>query len=324
MPKKVEISHRTIVFVFLFVFALWFLYFIRDIILQLFVALFIMTVLNPSIKKLTSWKIPRALAVIVIYLLIFALLGLVVAGVVPPLVEQSASFAANLPQYLSTVGVSSFVSQQLTGQLISSIGSIPGQIIKVGVSIFSNVLSVLAVIIFSLYLLMSREKLDEQLGFLFGEERKKEIGRIIDRLEVSLGGWARGELALMLLVGTANYIGLTLLGIPYALPLAILAGLLEIIPYLGPITAAIPAVIIGLSISPVMGLAAATLALLIQQIENYLLVPKIMEKSIGVSPLITLVALAIGFRLAGVVGAIIAVPATITLQVLASEYILSR
>jgi predicted PurR-regulated permease PerM len=324
MPKKIEISHRTIIFVFIFIFGLWFLYFIRDIILQLFVAVFIMTVLNPFVRTLTRFKIPRTLAVFVIYLLIIAVFGLLVAGIIPPLVEQSTSFANSLPKYLSTLGISPYISEQITGQIISSIGSLPGQIIKVGVSIFSNVISVLAVLVFSLYLLLSREKLEDQLGFLFGDEKKKEIGRIIDRLEMRLGGWARGELALMIIVGSANYIGLSLMGIPFALPLAILAGLLEIIPNIGPITAAIPGIIIGLSISPVTGLAVGALALLIQQLENYVLVPKIMEKSVGVSPLITLLALAIGFRIAGVVGAILAVPATITLQVIASEYIYSK
>ena len=324
MPKKIEISHRTIVFVFVFIFALWFLYFIRDIILQLFVAVFIMTVLNPFVRTLTRFKIPRTLAVFVIYLFIIALFSLLIAGIIPPLVEQSTSFANSLPKYLSTLGISPYISEQITGQIISSIGSLPGQIIKVGVSIFSNVISVLAVLVFSLYLLLSREKLEDQLGFLFGDEKKKKIGRVIDRLEMRLGGWARGELALMILVGSANYIGLSLMGIPFALPLAILAGLLEIIPNIGPITAAIPGIIIGLSISPVTGLAVGALALLIQQLENYVLVPKIMEKSVGVSPLITLLALAIGFRIAGVVGAILAIPATITLQVIASEYIYSK
>ena len=324
MPKKIEISHRTIIFVFIFIFALWFLYFIRDIILQLFVAVFIMTVLNPFVRTLTRFKIPRTLAVFVIYLFIIALFSLLIAGIIPPLVEQSTSFANSLPKYLSTLGISPYISEQITGQIISSIGSLPGQIIKVGVSIFSNVISVLAVLVFSLYLLLSREKLEDQLGFLFGDEKKKKIGRVIDRLEMRLGGWARGELALMILVGSANYIGLSLMGIPFALPLAILAGLLEIIPNIGPITAAIPGIIIGLSISPVTGLAVGALALLIQQLENYVLVPKIMEKSVGVSPLITLLALAIGFRIAGVVGAILAIPATITLQVLASEYIYSK
>ena len=176
-----------------------------------------------------------------------------------------------------------------------------------------------AVLIFTFYLLLIREKLDDQLGFFFGEDKKKEIGKFIDQLEIRLGGWARGEIILMALIGLLNFIGLTLLGIPFALPLAILAGLLEIIPVLGPFIAGIPAVVIGLSISPIMAVAVAALAFFAQQLENYVFVPKIMEKSVGVNPIITLIALSIGFRLLGVVGAIISVPVVLTLHVLISR-----
>jgi predicted PurR-regulated permease PerM len=112
------------------------------------------------------------------------------------------------------------------------------------------------------------------------------------------------------------------MGIPYALPLAILAGVLEIIPLLGPIISAVPIALIGFGISPVIGFAVIALSFSVQQIENYLLVPKIMEKSVGVSPIITLLALAIGARFAGVVGAIISIPTVIMLQVLAKEYLI--
>jgi len=128
----------------------------------------------------------------------------------------------------------------------------------------------------------------------------------------------------MFLVGVFTYIGLLLLGIEFALPLAILAGLLEIVPYVGPILAAVPAAIVGFGISPLMGAATIALAFLIQQLENYFLVPKIMQKSVGVSPLITLLALSIGFRLAGILGVVISVPVVITLQVLGKYYLTSR
>jgi predicted PurR-regulated permease PerM len=185
-------------------------------------------------------------------------------------------------------------------------------------------LDVLTVLILAFYLLLTREKLDEALGFFFGDEKRKEAAKLIDVLESRLGGWARGELALMVLVGTTTYIGLTILGIPFSLPLALLAGILEIVPYLGPIISAIPAVIIGLGISPILGLAAVALYFLIQQVENYVFVPKVMEKSIGVSPIITLLALAIGFRLAGVVGIVMSVPVVISIQVIVKRYLLAK
>lgn len=324
MPRKIEISHRTIIFAVLFLVFLWFLYFIKDLILQLFVALLLMAILNPLVSKITKLRIPRAIAVFIAYLVVFGIFGAALAGIIPPLVEQTTSFVNNIPGYLSSLGIGGYINEQLTGELLSQLGSIPGQLVKVGLSVFSNVFTVITVLIFAFYLLLARDKLDDQLGFLFGEERKGELARIMDLLESRLGGWARGELTLMVLVGVFNYIGLMILGIPFALPLAILAGLLEIIPYLGPVIAAIPGVIIGLSISPLMGLAVAALAFLIQQLENYLFVPKVMEKSVGVSPIVTLLALAIGFRIAGVVGVVISVPVVLTIQVLSKEYLFPK
>ena len=324
MPRKIEISHRTIIFAVLFLIFLWLLYYIRDLILELFVALLIMAILNPLVTRLSKFKIPRAISVFIVYLVVFGVFGAAIAGIIPPLVEQTTSFVNNLPKYLSSLGIGGYINEQITGQLLSQLGSIPGQIVKVGISVFSNVVAVITVLILAFYLLLARNKLEDQLGLFFGDDKKRELGRIIDLLESRLGGWARGALTLMALVGVSNYIGLVILGIPFALPLAILSGLLEIIPYLGPVVAAIPAVIIGLSISPLMGLAVAALAFLIQQLENYLFVPKVMEKSAGVSPIVTLLSLAVGFRIAGVVGVVISVPVVLTVQVLLSKYLFSK
>jgi predicted PurR-regulated permease PerM len=324
MPKKTEISYKTIVFTVFFLLFIWFLYTIKDLILEFFVALLIMAILNPLVNRLSRLKVPRTISVLASFLLVFGIIGVAIAGVIPPLIEQTTSFANNLPGYIENLGLSQFVDNQVTAQLLSQIGTLPEKALKFGISLFSNFFAVLSVVIFSFYLLLARDKLDDQLGFFFGEQKKRGLKRLIDTLEARLGGWARGQLALMALVGVSNFVGLSLLGVPFALPLAILAGILEIIPYFGPIVAALPAVVIGLTISPVMGLAVAALALLIQQAENYIFVPKVMEKSAGVNPIITLLALSIGFRLVGIVGAIISVPAVLTIQVLTRQYLLKR
>jgi len=320
MPRKVEISHKTVIFSVFFLLFLWFLYFIRDIILELFVALLLTTILQPLVDKLSKIRIPRGISVILSYLLVFGIFGGIIALIVPPLVEQTANFVAALPGYLSNIGVARNISQDVVNEFLVRLGSLPGEVIKFTFSVFSNLLAVLTVLVFAFYMLLAREKLEDSLGFFFGEEKKRDIGKLIDTLEKRLGGWARGELSLMFLVGLATFIGLSLIGIPFALPLSILAGILEIIPYLGPVIAAIPSVLIGFGISPLAGFGVAVLAFLIQQLENYILVPKVMEKSVGVSPIITLVALAIGARIAGVTGMIISIPSVITLQVLVKEY----
>jgi predicted PurR-regulated permease PerM len=323
MFQKIEISHRTIIFTVLFLIFLWLLYYIRDIILEFFVALLIMTILNPLVTRLSRLKIPRGFSVLVVYLLAIGMVVGVIGSIVPAMVEQTAAFAQGLPKYFASLGAWTF-GEQVLRELISILSGLPSQIVKISLSFFSNLLSVLTVLILAFYLLLVRNKLDEQLAAVFGEDKIRDVGRILDLLEKKLGGWARGQITLMVLVGAGVYVGLTLLGIPFALPLAILAGLLEIVPYLGPILSGIPAVIIGLGISPLMGVAALALYFLVQQVENYVIVPKVMEKSVGVSPIITLLALAIGARLVGVVGIIISVPVVIMVQVLSREFIFKK
>lgn len=315
MYRKIEISHKTIIFTVLFLLSLWLVYVIRDIILTLFVSLLLMAILDPLINRLGKLKIPRGLSIILCYIIIIGLFSVAVAAVVPPLIDQTTSFVANLPAYLDRLGINRVLSDQITNQFLTQVGSLPGQIVAVGVSIFSNIFSVISVLMFTFYFLIARDKLDDQLVFLFGAEKRETIAKFINSLGSRLGGWARGELALMAIIALADFLGLMLLGIPFALPLAILAGFLEIVPYFGPIVSSIPAVIIGLSISPIMGLATVALAILIQQAENYFVVPKVMEKSVGVPPIATLIALTVGFRLFGVVGALISVPIVLTAQI---------
>lgn len=324
MPRKIEVSHKTIVFTVFFLTGLWFLFYVRDIILELFVALLLMTILEPVVNFLTGIKIPRSIATFLSYVLFFGIFGVVISFILPPLIEQTTSFVSALPSYLSNLGIGEALSSNLTNEFLAKLSGLPGEVIKFTFSIFTNLISVLTVLVFSFYMLLARGNLDDTLGFFFGDERKKEFASLIGNLEVRLGGWARGQIALMAIVGLLTYIGLAILGVPYAFPLAMLAGLLEIVPYLGPIIAAIPSLIIGFGISPAMGLGTVIVAFLVQQLENYVLVPKIMEKSVGVSPIITLIALAIGARLAGVVGMIISVPSVIAFQVFSKHYFLKE
>jgi predicted PurR-regulated permease PerM len=324
MLRKVEVSHRTIVFAALFLIGLWFLYSVRDIILELFVALFLMTILEPMVARLTKIKIPRAISVLLTYILVIGIFGGLIALVVPSLVDQTASFINALPGYMSNTGIRQEWSDQIVAGFLATASTIPGQLFQFTFLVFNNVLAIISVLVFAFYMLVAREKLEDQLGIFFGEEKKKQLGKILDSLETRLGGWARGELILMFMVGLGVYVGLRVVGIPFALPLSILSGILEIIPIIGPILSAIPGIIIGFGISPVTGLGVAALYFLVHQLENYILVPKIMEKSIGVSPIVTLIALAVGARMAGIVGAIISVPLFITLQVLVKEYLVKE
>lgn len=324
MLRKIEISHKTIIFAVLFLLSLGLLFILRDLILELFVALLLMTIFGPMVFTLSKHRVPRVVSVLLIYVLIIGILVGTVSLLVPSVVNETSSFVSNFPNYLSNIGVNQSISSEIVKGFANNASMAPGAIFQFTFSIVNNIVAILAVLMFAFYMLVSRDKLEDQLGTSFGEEKKKELGGLIDTLEKKLGGWARGELILMLVVGVATYIGLRIIGIPYALPLAILGGILEIVPLLGPIVAAVPSVLIGFGISPLTGLGVVAMAFLIQQLENYVLVPKVMEKSAGVSPLVTLIALAVGARLAGVVGAIISVPVVITLQILTKKYLIKE
>ena len=260
------------------------------------------------------------MSVLLSYFIFLGVFGGMIALIIPALIEQTTSFASSLPLYLSNIGITPVISNEIIKEIITAVGNIPSQFIKFSVSLLSNILTIFTVLAFTFYMLLSRGKLDEQLSSFFGEEQKEKLSRIIYELEKKLGGWARGELILMILVGVLNFIALTVLKVPFALPLAVLSGILEIVPYLGPIIGAVPGVVIGFGISPLTGAGVAVAAFLIQQLENYVFVPKVMEKSVGVSPIITILALSIGGRIAGIVGIIISVPVVITLNVLIKEY----
>lgn len=318
--RKIEISHKTVIFTVLFLLGLWVLYYLRNIILQLFVAFLLMTILEPVVKFFGKIKIPRVLAIIITYFLVLGVFGGAIALIAPALAQQTTNFINALPGYLSNININTSDGNLVT-EFLNQLGGISGKLLNFTVSVFSNIFSVVTVLVFTFYLLLTHDNFQNQIELWFGEGRGKKLSDLFIKIEQRLGKWAGGQLFLMLIVGSGVYVGLLLLKIPYALPLALLAGLLEIVPNLGPILATIPAVLIGFGISPFTGLGAIAVAFLVNQLENYILIPKIMQKSAGISPLLVLVSIAVGAKLMGVIGVVIAVPTVITLQVLLSEYL---
>jgi predicted PurR-regulated permease PerM len=322
MPKKIEISHRTIVFTVLFLLSLWLLYYLRSVLVTLFLGVILMAALSPLVDRLQKWRIPRFLGLILVYVVILAIISFAIGALIPPLIEQTQTLISRFPSYLESLrwmGINKELIYSQLGQMTEKLSIISGGVIKTFVGFFQNLVNIVVLMVISFYLVLERKNLDKYLLHFFGENAEKIGTRIVDKIEKRLGGWVRAELLLMLIIGLLSYIGLRLLGIDYALPLAILAGLLEIIPSIGPFISAIPAVLLGLLISPLMGLAVAALYFLVQQLENNLIVPQVMAKECGLNPLITIIALISGFNLAGIVGAILAVPVVLLIEIIFTE-----
>lgn len=314
MPRKIEISYRTIIFTVVFLLALQLVLQIKDVLLMLFIAFIFMSALNPTVDQLEKLKFPRVLAILILYLLVLAIIGLTIGIVVPPLVVQTGNLILSLPSALGHIEIFNANQQAITEQLLNQIGSLPQDLLRITVSLFGNLLSVFTILVISFYLLLERKNLNKYLGILFGKSSPDRVLKTINDVEKRLGSWVRGELFLMLSVGLLTYLGLVVLGIDNALPLAILAAILEIVPNIGPTISAVPAVLIALTIHPFKALATVALYFLVQLLENHILVPNIMKRATGVNPLVSIVGLITGFKIYGSVGAILAIPIIILIH----------
>lgn len=312
MTSKIEISHRTIIFTVAFLLCLWVLFQIRDILFLVFIAFILMAALRPLVDWLARVRMPRILAILFIYSIVFGFFGVSLAGTIPSLVIQSTKFVQELPTFLEKVLPYWNIDARSLSQQIAPISE---NILKLTVGIFSNLLTTLTVLVFTFYFLLERKKLESLLESTMGEDVAERIIVTLKEVELRLGAWVNGELFLMALVGVSVYFGLVLLHVDFALPLAIIAGVLEIVPMIGPIASAIPAVLVALTMSPFLALSVVALYFIVQQVENNIFVPLVFKKSVGLSPIVTIFGLMVGGRLAGVVGAILAVPMVLVLQV---------
>jgi len=317
-PQKIEISAKTIVFTVLFILSLGLLWQIRELIFSLFIAFIIAGALKPGVNFLEQIKFPRIVAALVVYLLFIFSLYSIFSLIIPPLLSEMIFLFKNLPEIIRSILPQSNVVINFDF-LTQNIPSIANQTLTFIKGIFSNAIFVTSTLFFGFYFLLEKNLENKLLGHFFQEIEISKIELISTRAQKRMRSWFWGEVVLMIVVGTMTYIGLNIIGMKYALALAVLAGLLEIVPSLGPITSSIPAILIGLSYSPALGLYCAILYLVVQQLENNLIVPVVMKKATGLHPIVTLIAMVVGGKLAGIMGVLLAVPSTIFIETILIE-----
>ncbi len=270
-----------------------------------------MAAVLPSVEFLQRKKFPKVFAVLIPYLAIITAIFLLIIPLVPFIAEQIQSLFTKFPQFIDS-SAKTFGFQidksQLQQYVNSEFSSLSSNAIDFTTKIFGGFFSIITIFVVSFYLLMYSDAFKKFMANLFHDGSRAYIEKTLDQVNEKLGAWLRGELLLMLAIGFASWVGLTILGLPFALPLALLAGLLEIVPTLGPILSAVPAVIIALTISPTMALTVVVLYMLIQALENQLLVPKIMEKAVGLNPVLVILSVMIGANLMGIAGALLSIP----------------
>lgn len=315
----IEISHRTIIFTIFFLLLLKFLWVIKNIIFSLIIAFIITSALKPLVSFLSKFKLPRTFAVIIVYFLfIFFIISLFYI-IIPPLALETSNFFRQLPIYLNQIFPD---KEYLNLNVITKQGlELTSGALNIAKTIFSNVIFVVSTLFFSIYFTLEEDVIKKIFINFLSAEKISYAEKIFSQVENRLKNWFWGEVILMSIIGITTYIGLTIINLPYAFPLAVLAGLLEVIPNIGPIFSTIPAAIIGLALSPYYFFAVTALYFIIQQAENNLIVPLVMKKAVNLNPIITLFSLLVGGQIAGLLGVLLSVPIVLILETLLTELI---
>lgn len=307
------------------------LYLARNALLLIYLSALVATGIAPLVESLERRQrhhLPRWVAILFVYVCFLTIaIGLLVV-VIPPLIEQARQFWAAVPgmlqnaqQWLVARGV---LARELSfAEALSQTpvggGDAIGTVVGAVWGVVGGIFGIFTILILAFYFLLDSRNLVRTFVRLFPRAERPRVESACLRTSGKISAWMGGQVLLAGIIGTSAAIGLYLLGVPYFYVLALIAGIGELIPIVGPILAAIPAVAVGFSVSPAIALGVALFFFLQQQVENHLLVPKIMERQVGVSAAGVIVSLLIGGTLLGVLGAVLAVPTLAILKVLFEE-----
>ena len=325
------------------VIVLWAAYLVRDVLLLLYVSGLLAVGFSPIVRLIErqqvlpigSRRFPRWLAILLLYLVIVGTLGLVAALVFPPLVDQAQQLweakdemFERAQQYLMSKGL---LSEHLTFRQAVERAPGAGGSEAIGRTVFSaivgvagGIVGVITILILTFYLLVEAGSLRVFLLQLFPRHRRARVDAASRTITTKVSAWLGGQLVLAGIIGSTSALGLWILGIPFFYVLALISGIGEMVPIVGPVLSAIPAIAVAATVSLKKVLLVIVFFIVQQQIENHVLVPKVMSRQVGVSAVTVIAALLIGGKLMGIPGAILAVPTAAILQVLFMEWMNTR
>ncbi len=321
MNQSINVSGGSIIKGALFVVLLIFLYYVRDIVLVILAAVVIASSLEPLTRWFGKYKVRRLPAVVFVYLLLATFLGLFFLFFVPLLLGETVTFLNNIPSTINLSDIwnpikdtgilsnSSFSVQDVINNLRDVISGTGEGAFRTASTIFGGALSFFLIIILSFYLSVQEDGVGTFLRLVTPVRMHTYVTDLWRRSQLKIGHWMQGQLLLGVMIGVLVYLGLMILGVQHALLLAFIAAVFELIPVFGPIMSAIPAVMIAFGTGNVSeGFLVIGLYIIIHQFENNLLYPLVVKKIVGISPIIVILAIVLGAKLAGFLGAILAVP----------------
>ena len=313
----------------------WALYLARHALLLIYVSALVATGLGPVVNAIerrrhgraTRRRVPRWLAILTIY---FTLIGILVGMgmvVVPPLVSQARELSTQIPQKLHEAQqwlidrgwLTREVSVQEAVERAPTKTDAVGAVIAAVTGVVGGVIGCVTILILAFYLLLNAEDLISTFVRLFPAGERARVADACHRVSRKVSAWLLGQMLLGGIVASTAAIGLYLMGVPYFYVLALLAGAGELVPMVGPVLAAVPAIAVALTVSPTLALAVIVFYIAQQQLESHVLVPNVMQRRVGVNAVFVVIALLIGGSVFGVVGAILAVPTAAIIRVLLEE-----
>jgi predicted PurR-regulated permease PerM len=318
----------------------WLLLRFYSVILILFIAIVISTAIRPVVDWLYSRGVPRPAGIIAVYLGLLLLLVGFALLVAPVIIRQVATISQAVPAaytrlretMLSTPNLLVLrLAFEMPPELTLSSAepatsdeafSAVAQLWQ-GISVvFTAVFGILATLVLAFYWTLDGERSKRAVMMLLSNEKREEARELLATIEDKVGKYVAGQALLSLIIGAISLVAYLVIGLPYALVLAVTAGILEAVPVVGPVLAAIPAILIAIPLGPDKLVAVIVANVAIQQLENSLLVPRIMKQAVGVSPLVTLLSLIAFSSLFGIVGALVAIPLAAVIQLLLERFLL--
>ncbi|KKU77843.1 MAG: hypothetical protein UY05_C0072G0005 [Candidatus Peregrinibacteria bacterium GW2011_GWA2_47_7] len=356
-PEQVELivsaaTAAKIMFIILIMFgAVKFLTFISDILVIFFVALLFSAALDPAVDFLQKRKIPRALAVLILYVVIFSIIGLFISQLIPLLANEIGNLALKLQDLIKNVisgkielptfmeGLRPILRDTFEGVDVSQLegykdvllnfakklSNVAGSLVNTLIVVFHGLLNAVLVLVLTFLMIIDEAGIDKFILSLFPSRHGTYIMEKNRAIKKKVGDWLRGQITLAISMGVLAYIGLSIIGfltqpIEFSLTLGMFAAIAEFLPVIGPLLTWLAAVLIVLNQSPVMVIWVTILFIILQQIEGNVLIPVIMRKAVGLSPIFILFGVLVGFKFLGILGIILAVPVTTTVAIFVKDY----
>ena len=320
---SVTITPGSIITAILFVLLILLLWFLKDLVLIMLTSIVIASAMEPAVRFLRRYGVARILAVIAMYLGIASIFFGILFFFVPPVLDDAADFLAHLPETLSNLNVSdstggflpwgnigdSISSAELLRDISATLAKTAGGVFTTLSAFFGGIVSFILIVVFAFYFSVQETGVDDFLRIITPTSHQAYVLNLWKRSQVKIGKWMQGQLVLAVIVGVLLYLGLTILSVPYALLLAVLAALFELIPVFGQFLAVIPAIAVAFVDGGVtLSFLVIGLYLVVQQFEAHLIYPVVVKKVVGVPPLLVILALLVGYELAGVLGILLSVP----------------